>query len=588
MSRFAVANWRASRGGAARGDADAGLDKEAGPSSLPSRANAELRLNTFGDFEKRRPTPDQGKRLAAIPDPKQRALLRDCITRGDHIPEFAWRPLRQLTGPQQVAFAEVMRELATRAKQRGMAPDEYVASAASYDAADVLQHGADRLNAAQFLVAPMDGLQTLDDVPDEQIVPLIGWGIFNPYGPTIVTLALRAIANSSRYVLQLSWRHPVQSRELGYAVIPAGLIGDSEVVARVVAEVFKQNGSAEHPIMAGSLPSHILVYPGGLLGERQARALFLTLVPHATPEDLPTTILQLRQFKGRPWDRAAAELQTALGGSGGRNTSDFEGPAKWPPSFAVLDAWWKCVTDNEHVRGELEQMGNAWTGSIEAMSGGHVNVETRGARFETPSADQSDFVAHFRAKPDQELRDIASAPEKSFRPGAWAALQAELRQRGTPTQKAAPNDRSSRPVSRDDDVSDKRAANSSAAPENQHSWHSAARAAASGVESEIIHRMTAAVIATDPRFAAFRQPGYPNDALVAFPWSDSTTSTDGRLELQGVETMWVRILAPAREVDAWMGRLLNAPVGRVALKKNDYVIVICNEEGLFYQGEASA
>lgn len=534
-----------------------------------------------------RPTREQEELLAAVTDPRQRAILLDCIRRGDHIPEFAWRPIPLLTKRQESAFTDLVGALRERAARREMLSHEYLASMASYDAADILRRGADRLNAARFITESTRGLEPLDDAPDEEIVPLFAWGIFNPYGPTVVTLVLRLVAESSHYVLQLSWRHPIESHETGYALIPSHLVSDSAAVAAVIEEVFRQNGSTRYPIMVGSLPSHVLVFPGGLLHHDQVRELFFLLIPRAAPEDLVTTSLQLRHFRGSPWERATVEVQAARKASLDRLNGKPEPPISWPPPRPLCEAWWNCVTDDEHVRSELEHMGAAWEGALVSPRGEFENPKSNPLTPKLESTDEIDFVAHFRTLTLERLREVAHAPQTSFRQGAWDALQAELSRRDVSVAN------SSSAATRVTPRSDSGGAATGGLPLGDPgseayrlNWQRVARAAASGMDPDTLHQLTAGVIQTDPRFAPFRQPGYPNDALVLFPFSRLAPSTE-LAAISGGENMWVRLLTTASQIDSWIGRLLNSPHAPVSLKKDDYVIVSCTQQGLFYLEKAN-
>lgn len=313
-------------------------------------------MGMFDRFRERRPTPDQERRLAAITDPGLRARLLDCIRRGEPIPEFAWRPRPSLNEAQKATVADLAAELRGRATGRAMPAAEYIASMASYDSADILAKGAHRLNAGRYLLVPPRTVEPLNGVPDNDITPVFGWGIFNPFGPTVTTLDLRRLPAEGGRLLQLTMRNPFVSRDTGYAIFPEAPVVNRDTLDEALTELVTQNGSADYPLIAGDLPTHILLSPQSPISPGQIRELFFAMTRFTSPMDLAAVIARYREFAGKPWDRASAELRSAFHPRGAA-------PA-WPPERGLWDEWWTRVTDPAHVQSEIDQMRAAWQGSI--------------------------------------------------------------------------------------------------------------------------------------------------------------------------------------------------------------------------------
>lgn len=313
-------------------------------------------MGIFDRFRERRPTPDEERRLATITDPDLRARLTDCIRRGEPIPEFAWRPRPSLTEAQKPALAELAAELRGRATRRAMPAAEYIASMASYDAAEILAKGAQRLNAVGYLLVPPRIVEPLNNVPDKDITPVFGWGIFNPFGPTVTTLDLRRLPAGGGLLLQLAMRNPFASRDTGYAIFPEPPVVNRDGLDEALTELVRHNGSADYPLLTGSLPTHILLSPESPIAPGEIRELFFAMTRFASPTDLGVVIGRYRKFAGKPWDRVSAELRSAFHASAATPT--------WPPERGLWNEWWTVVTDPGHVRSEIDQMKAAWEGSI--------------------------------------------------------------------------------------------------------------------------------------------------------------------------------------------------------------------------------
>jgi len=106
-------------------------------------------------------------------------------------------------------------------------------------------------------------------------------------------------------------------------------------------------------------------------------------------------------------------------------------------------------------------------------------------------------------------------------------------------------------------------------------WTAVVTVVKAGGSPEDTDRAIERVIATDPQYSTFGQPGYPLDLLVAFP--APALEAEG---LNGDELMWVRTIAPALQPNHWVGRLLNSPRFFELATKNAYIEFLAENTGL--------
>ena len=110
-------------------------------------------------------------------------------------------------------------------------------------------------------------------------------------------------------------------------------------------------------------------------------------------------------------------------------------------------------------------------------------------------------------------------------------------------------------------------------------WTVVASLTRDGAPPEKVHDAIANVIANDPLFAVFGQPGYPLDLQVSFPVTDAPAL--GTME--ATELMWVRTVAVCSEPNHWIGRLLNAPRMFRLAAKDEYIAFSASNRGMFFE-----
>ncbi|GAA3721555.1 hypothetical protein GCM10022399_42400 [Terrabacter ginsenosidimutans] len=167
------------------------------------------------------------------------------------------------------------------------------------------------------------------------------YGIFNPIGPTVVSLNLVEVPGSDgEFAVLHLMRHPFlpEYKELGRV--------------RTEDDVRDLIGSQLGDEL-GSMPEFLLVQARDGIGEAVVDGLRRALSQHAesVEEDLAASAAEYNRYAGRAWDRL----------NGTHPTPHSEaGPAGMDP----FEDWFKAVTDLDHVYGTLFSLPSAWEGAI--------------------------------------------------------------------------------------------------------------------------------------------------------------------------------------------------------------------------------
>jgi hypothetical protein len=232
--------------------------------------------------------------------------------------------------------------------------------------AEDLRKAAGSRHEGDILPRPVTGCEALGKVGGG--MPVLSWMYFNPLGPTSCGLFFVAVPQSQDLILALNSLNPFEKNWTAYLLAP-GPLSPKMVVASLGA-LFVANGHSAAPLFS-SLPTSVfhadnwsLPIQEPLLGGPEARGLFRLVAPSISDPDFETTNEFLRQYKGNPWERTAAELQ--------------EGPLQSlvqtdhpKPKFdaALFEEWFDLVTDPEHVRSEQSNFQAAWQGAVENAQG---------------------------------------------------------------------------------------------------------------------------------------------------------------------------------------------------------------------------
>jgi hypothetical protein len=303
-------------------------------------------------------TNEQRARLDRIVNPQQRQALLESIANGEDIPDYAWTPIPEDLDPRALVAGirdEFKEWSARRIKQ------ELV------EAADALRPHttADPSYLASPRECPMATMAT-------RFVPLMGWGIFNPFGPTVSYLALIEVPDRDEQLLLQRMQHPMTEDAVVVGLLPTALAASATGLLPTLHRLFGANGTPEHPLVGGSLPTHVVLPPGSPLVVDQVKELFWLVASRVSDgADLDAATAELLRHKGSPWERTSQAVRAALERVGHTRAKENEpGSNQDPvasarPSREQFARWWAAATDPEHVRSELEALPSAWEGAEE-------------------------------------------------------------------------------------------------------------------------------------------------------------------------------------------------------------------------------
>lgn len=215
-------------------------------------------------------------------------------------------------------------------------------------------------------------LDSLVNVPDDIALrcnarELFGWGIFNPYGPTLSLLSLLEHSNSGLAL--------VHHRQINPFAQSSGIIAVTErsPSAKSLTDLMKAAFYQNHFGMANlvtEVPSLLLIGGPSGLSELCLHCFDAHFEANGRTPEVLEQLDRFRRFPGRPWDRATEELNSAMKQLQQR-ASSRSAPQAPPPAYdqSLLFAWAECLFSDAHRFPELVAFLNAWTGSINAQKG---------------------------------------------------------------------------------------------------------------------------------------------------------------------------------------------------------------------------
>ncbi len=234
--------------------------------------------------------------------------------------------------------------------------------------------------AARAVADPETGLlgnpfpnvsRALATAPESDVTQIIGFGIFNPYGPTMFSIDLIRVADTGEALIVSTMLNPFQSTATAYVLLPASSSVDPEPVGRCLTILAQRNGHPDAPILLGSAPTYVLFPRDSILTIDLLRKFTVGLLAAAGVEGIGETADRLEQFKGRPWDRATEEMVSAARSYVRSRAAESGGASSAPANTpADYDRWWRIASDLEHVRVEMGQMQVAWQGALSFGQGG--------------------------------------------------------------------------------------------------------------------------------------------------------------------------------------------------------------------------
>jgi hypothetical protein len=172
-------------------------------------------------------------------------------------------------------------------------------------------------------------------------------------------------------------QHPLSEDAVVVGLLPNALSASVPGLLATLRRLFATNGTPEHPLVGGSLPTHVVLPPSSPLATEHLRELFWLVASLSSDGgDLDTATAELLRHRGDPWKRASEAFQAAFSRIGQTTSADEAGradPSQIPatssaPTPEQFARWWTAVTDPEHVQSELEAMPSAWDGAKELVA----------------------------------------------------------------------------------------------------------------------------------------------------------------------------------------------------------------------------
>lgn len=200
---------------------------------------------------------------------------------------------------------------------------------------------------------------------------LFHYGIFNPYGPTWCMVTLAKHEKHDHYLLCHAMLNPFKQtfQVLGTGTKESfsGTVG----IKQILEDAFRYNGAEGEALMT-SLPSWVVV-PEGYSSESVYSAFVAHTVYHGS-QDLDSTVQNLKDFPGNPWDRATAQMEEGMAKALGKKPKKSFLPKILRGEKKIVNAtindWWLLASDEDHLKSEIPNMIPAWKGSIDVQREG--------------------------------------------------------------------------------------------------------------------------------------------------------------------------------------------------------------------------
>ena len=197
---------------------------------------------------------------------------------------------------------------------------------------------------------------------------LFHYGIFNPYGPTWCMVTLAKHEKHDHYLLCHAMLNPFKQT---FQVLGTGTeesLSGVEGMEEILVDAFRINGAYDEPLLT-SFPSWVVVPE-----EDSSKPVFNSFVAYANQFgviDLNSTVQNLREFEGNPWDRATAQMQEGMERAMGKELKkSFLGKILGKQkkiTDATINDWWLLASDEDHLKSEISNMIPAWKGAIDVQ-----------------------------------------------------------------------------------------------------------------------------------------------------------------------------------------------------------------------------
>jgi hypothetical protein len=311
-------------------------------------------------FSRREPTPEQERRLAQLSSPNQKKAILKAIRAGKAIPDSAWSPLPAGTDVARLIDRESAQ--ATEPVRSG----------------DGISGGTSEESTFHLWADPKE--TSFDDIgKDEGPKTLFGWGVVNPFSPTLTVVATDGVLYVPGRKLPIVYLvfNPFQQE--------ASIIGEARI-GRTSSAVRDQE--LLFGVRIGGCPT--LLLPSAFrepAEDLEVYADFLTRF-----DDGSRVLEKVRRFPGDPWKRVQADVDEsfdimARGMKEGEAKRQIATGRRLTGEEACELA--SHLLEPKNVRAELDAFMYAWQGSIKLQ-------KSQGAAFLAKEALSMDkFVKQF-------------------------------------------------------------------------------------------------------------------------------------------------------------------------------------------------
>ena len=329
-------------------------------------------MGPFGMFKRNSPTPEQRERLDGVKNSRQRKTILAAIRAGKTIPESVWAPL-----PEGADIAQLIDGENTTASRD---PGQTTTPAASCNAG--VQDGTcqRKRSDSRFELWSHPKETSLDQVGKEEgLKVLFGWGIVNPFGPTLTVVATDGILY-------------VTGRKLPIVYL---MLNPFQQEVQIVGEAsIGQGWDSFHDLLPlldvrlGGCPT--LLLPSAFREPAEDVQFYAKLLSRF--DDGSSVLEKIRRFPDDPWTRVKAEMDASVQimvdelqrmKEGTQDTQPTVSGKRLLPDEARELATNLLQPKNFHA--EIQAFLYAWKGSIELQA-------SQGARFLSDQAlSEEDF-----------------------------------------------------------------------------------------------------------------------------------------------------------------------------------------------------
>jgi hypothetical protein len=239
---------------------------------------------------------------------------------------------------------------------------------------------------------------------------LFSWAIFNPFGPTWSCLGLMDTEDPGLKCMFYRMLNPFAQESWLVGATRDDDCASIPVVGGMIHQLFERGGftdsSGMSVVLIGGGPPDLLQVEWREEEFATAMRQALRSSPELRHINIARTIRTTREFAGRPWDRARAQVDDAFAST---TPSDSSPPSVQEAEVtdAVMNEWLALVTSAEHWTNELINFPAAWHGSIDFASQGSQEMAQNAYTF----WQLDDFLARFGYRTFREMAELLSKGE---------------------------------------------------------------------------------------------------------------------------------------------------------------------------------